>query len=111
MGGVRFVAAIFGIIGWITLAIGALAFVGLLLEVGKSPLGLVSSFGALVGALALALGPLFLWAVLKALIEIQDQVSRLRLETAARQQGAAKPGQAIPADPSPGGNNPAALSS
>ena len=77
MNGVRSVANAFAIIGWITLVVGGLVAMGALVALGQAAgsglPGLLSASLTLLIAILLSLGPFFLWALLKVLIEIHDQ--------------------------------------
>ena len=80
MGGVRFVASVFGFVGWVTLVIGTLGILALAsqIEAALGPRGggmgaLATVAGSIVPLVFLALGPFFLWALLTGLCELHAQ--------------------------------------
>jgi hypothetical protein len=90
MNGVRTVAGIFLIIGWIAVVVGGLLTLGILFSLMATMRGnlnalmLMGSLTPLFMAVAASLSPFFLWAILRALIEIYDvQVALLNAATTA----------------------------
>ena len=78
MNGVRTIAGVFLIIGWIAVVVGGLLSLGILFGLMATMRGNFNAF-AMMGALtplfmaiAASLSPFFLWAILRALIEIHD---------------------------------------
>jgi hypothetical protein len=85
MNGVRLVAGIFFVIGWITLIVGGFLTLTILLTVlaAAAALGvqglnaaLAASAGSLALVIALALGPFTVWAILHGLCELHAQGER-----------------------------------
>jgi len=76
MDGVRTVAGVFLIIGWIMLVIGGLAALAILGTIGSTAGGVFGAMIPLGMALAASLSPFFLWAILRALIEIYEIQSK-----------------------------------
>lgn len=82
MNGVRTVAGIFLIIGWIAVVVGGLLSLGILfglLATMRGNFNALAMMGALTPlfmAIAASLSPFFLWAILRALIEIHEVQSK-----------------------------------
>ena len=79
MAGVRFVAQIFGLLGWVTLVIGGLGILALgdQISAAVGPRGnsmaMAAVASSVVPLILLALGPFFLWALLTGLCELHAQ--------------------------------------
>lgn len=82
MDGVRIIARVWGVLGWLTLAISAIALILVLSQLGqytnaRGPGGLTAQIGALAGAMVpvflLALGPFTVWAGLTALCDVRER--------------------------------------
>jgi len=82
VGGVRFVAGVFALLGWIAVVVGSLAALGMFaalsssMRPGSNMMSVAGAAMPLVTTLLASLGPFFLWAILKVLIEIHDELKR-----------------------------------
>ena len=94
MRGVRIVAGVFGLIGWITLIVGGLGILALASTLGAAiggrgggvaALGTVA--GSMVPLLLIALGPFTVWALLTALIRLHEQGQRIEQSVEALRSG------------------------
>jgi hypothetical protein len=90
---VRLIAGIFGVIGWIVVAIGAIAIVVLLAQLGQltrqfgpaaGGAGFLLAAVSLAGIVLSALGPFAAWAVLTALCDLHDQGERIHYAMSKR---------------------------
>lgn len=79
--GVRTVAGIFLIIGWIMLVVGGLSALAILASIGSTTGGIFGAMVPLGIAFGMSLSPFFLWAILRALIEIYEvqYVTQIRM--------------------------------
>ena len=104
MNGVRTVAGIFLILGWIAVVVGGLLTLGILFSLLATMRGnfnalmLMGSLTPLFMAVAASLSPFFLWAILRALIEIYDVQSAL-LNTMQHASAPSVPGAVVTAAP------------
>lgn len=97
MGGVRLVAGVFALLGWIAVVVGSLAAIGMFaalsssMRPGSNMMSVAGAAMPLITTLLASLGPFFLWAILRVLIEIHDELKR-----DARQRAPSEPPAAAP---------------
>jgi hypothetical protein len=111
VGGVRFVTGVFLCMGWIAVIVGGLASLATFSTLSRSfgpnanAMAMATAAMPLITTLLASLGPFFLWAMLKVLIEIHDQVQAQSRELARREPPSAierRPEQVpVPVAPAP----------